>query len=318
MSDEIGRRIFMKTVASAGASSRPGCRARDLLAAGNGAGQDQRRVFSRDEADDDRQGRRLVREAGGGQDQLERGRPAAPRSTPAIAAKASISASPLARRRPRRGSANNIPFQVVGLVDNIGPAEDMVVRKAANIKTPADFKGKKVATPFGSTSHFRLLGFLKTNGLTEKDVTVLDLKADAAVAAWTRGDIDAGYYLEPVQGEDARGRWRVLPDLEEARRSGLRHRRRHHRAHRVRQGISGRRDGLPERLRQRPHDVQDQARRRSGDRRQAGRRYPRSREARHGRVRLRHLRAPALGGLARRLPASPASSRRACRAPPSS
>ena len=37
-----------------------------------------------------------------------------------------------------------------------------MVRKAANIKTPADFKGKKVATTFGSTSHFRLLGFLKT------------------------------------------------------------------------------------------------------------------------------------------------------------
>ena len=65
----------------------------------------------------------------------------------------------------------------------------------------ADFKGKKVATPFGSTSHFRLLGFLKTNGLTEKDVTVLDLKPDAAVAAWTRGDIDAGYVWSPAKAK---------------------------------------------------------------------------------------------------------------------
>jgi len=77
----------------------------------------------------------------------------------------------------------------------------MIVRKTANIKKPADFKGKKVATPFGSTSHFRLLGFLKVNNLTEKDVTVLDLKPDAEVAAWTRGDIDAAYVWSPAKAK---------------------------------------------------------------------------------------------------------------------
>src|SRR5260221_1835511 len=99
------------------------------------------------------------------------------------------------------GISQNLPYQLIGMLDNIGPAEDMGVRKAANIKAPADFKGKKVATPFGSTSHFRLLGFLKTNGLTEKDVTVLDLKADAEVAAWTRGDIDAAYVWSPAKSK---------------------------------------------------------------------------------------------------------------------
>ena len=62
------------------------------------------------------------------------------------------------------GIAQGLPFQLIGMVDNIGPAEEMVVRTSAGLKTPADFKGKKLATPFGSTSHFRLLGFLKTNG----------------------------------------------------------------------------------------------------------------------------------------------------------
>ncbi len=97
------------------------------------------------------------------------------------------------------GISQNIPYQLVGMVDNIGPAEEMVVRKAANIKSPADFKGKKVATPFGSTSHFRLLGFLKTNNLSERDVTVLDMKPDAEVAAWQRGDIDAVYVWSPAK-----------------------------------------------------------------------------------------------------------------------
>lgn len=99
------------------------------------------------------------------------------------------------------GISQNLPYQVVAMLDNIGPAEEMTVRKSANIKTPADFKGKKVATPFGSTSHFRLLGFLKTNGLTQRDVTVLDMRPDAMVAAWTRGDIDAGYVWSPAKSK---------------------------------------------------------------------------------------------------------------------
>ena len=49
------------------------------------------------------------------------------------------------------GISQGLPYELIGMVDNIGPAEDMTVRIAANIKTPADFKGKKVATPFGST-----------------------------------------------------------------------------------------------------------------------------------------------------------------------
>src|SRR5580704_17915490 len=99
------------------------------------------------------------------------------------------------------GISQSIPYEVVAMMDNIGPAEEMTVRTAANIKTPADFKGKKVATPFGSTSHFRLLGFLKTNGLSQSDVTVLDMKPPAIVAAWTRGDIDGAYVWAPAKSK---------------------------------------------------------------------------------------------------------------------
>ncbi len=108
----------------------------------------------------------------------------------------SIGSSPVAA-----GIAQGLPYRLIGLVDNIGPAEEMTVRVAANIKTPADFKGKKVATPFGSTSHFRLLGFLKTNGLTQREVTVLDLKPPAIVAAWSRGEIDAAYVWSPAKSK---------------------------------------------------------------------------------------------------------------------
>jgi taurine transport system substrate-binding protein len=99
------------------------------------------------------------------------------------------------------GISLGIPYQVIAMMDNIGPAEEMTVRTASKIKTPADFKGKKVATPFGSTSHFRLLGFLKVHGLTQRDVTVLDMRPDAILAAWTRGDIDAAYVWSPAKSK---------------------------------------------------------------------------------------------------------------------
>jgi taurine transport system substrate-binding protein len=97
--------------------------------------------------------------------------------------------------------SQNLPVWLVGLVDNIGPAEELTVRTAANIHTVADLKGHKIATPFGSTSHFRLLGLLKLNGLTQRDVTVIDLRGDAIVAAWTRGDIDGAYIWAPAKSK---------------------------------------------------------------------------------------------------------------------
>jgi taurine transport system substrate-binding protein len=99
------------------------------------------------------------------------------------------------------GISQGLPFQVVALVDNIGAAEEMTVRTAANIRGPADFKGKKVAAPFGSTSHFRLLGFLKTNGLTLRDVTVLDMRPAAILAAWSKNEIDAAYVWSPAKSK---------------------------------------------------------------------------------------------------------------------
>ncbi len=117
------------------------------------------------------------------------------------------------------GIAQEIGYEVVAMLDNIGPAEEMTVRKAAGIHTPADFRGKRIATPFGSTSHFRTMGFLKTNGMTQRDVTLLDMRPDAIVAAWQRGDIDAAYVWSPAKSKvlDAGGEvFRTYDALEKA------------------------------------------------------------------------------------------------------
>ena len=102
----------------------------------------------------------------------------------------------------------------------IGPAEEMTVRASEGIKAPADFKGKKVATPFGSTSHFRLLGFLKTNGLSQAEVTVLDMKPAAIVAAWSRREIDAAYVWAPAKSKLLADGGAVYPTAEALDKAG--------------------------------------------------------------------------------------------------
>jgi taurine transport system substrate-binding protein len=99
------------------------------------------------------------------------------------------------------GIAQQLPYKLIGMVNNIGGAEEMTVRKAAHITKPADFIGKKLATPFGSTSHFRMLGFLKTNNIPLNKVTLLDMNPDAIVAAWSRGEIDAAYVWPPAKSK---------------------------------------------------------------------------------------------------------------------
>ena len=107
-----------------------------------------------------------------------------------------IGSSPVAA-----GIAESLPYELIGMVDNIGGAEDMTVRASENITKPSDFIGKKVGTPFGSTSHFRLMGFLAVNHLSQSQVTVLDMSPEQIVAAWKRGDIDAAYVWSPAKAE---------------------------------------------------------------------------------------------------------------------
>ncbi|MFI7340912.1 ABC transporter substrate-binding protein [Streptomyces sp. NPDC050085] len=95
----------------------------------------------------------------------------------------------------------NIPYKVLWIHDVIGDNEALVARKSTGITTVARLKGKKIATPFGSTSHYSLLAALQAAGLKQSDVTLIDLQPQDALAAWQRGDIDAAYVWTPTLGE---------------------------------------------------------------------------------------------------------------------
>lgn len=95
----------------------------------------------------------------------------------------------------------SIPYQVPWIFDVIGDNEALVVRKDAGITSLAGLAGKKIATPFASTSHYSLLAALADAGVTESQVKVVDLEPQDIQAAWTRGDIDAAYVWTPVLAE---------------------------------------------------------------------------------------------------------------------
>ena len=101
------------------------------------------------------------------------------------------------------GIASGLPYQVYYLHDLIGESEALVVKKSSGIRSLHDLKGKKIATTFSSTSHFSLLGALKTAGLDPEKykITILDMQPPDIFAAWKRNDIDGAYIWQPTQAK---------------------------------------------------------------------------------------------------------------------
>lgn len=99
-------------------------------------------------------------------------------------------------------ATRGVELQLFWILDNIGQSEALVAREGSGIETPADLKGKKVAVPFVSTSHFHLLvGMNKVWNVDPREVEILNLKPPQIVAAWQRGDIDAAYVWPPALSE---------------------------------------------------------------------------------------------------------------------
>ncbi len=130
---------------------------------------------------------------------------------------ASFGSSPIAL-----GIANGIDYKVVFLpYVQGGNIEALVVKNNASAGAVADLKGKTIATPFGTTSHYALLNALKLAGLSSDDVTLLDMGGQDIVAAWTRGDIDAAYIWSPALDECLKDGSIIINDGELAKQGVL-------------------------------------------------------------------------------------------------
>ncbi|MDD4371729.1 MAG: aliphatic sulfonate ABC transporter substrate-binding protein [Anaerostipes sp.] len=94
--------------------------------------------------------------------------------------------------------STDIPIKVIWIHEVLGDIESLAVRKKDNVTSIKQLKGKKIAVPFATTSHYCLLRYLASQGLSEKDVTLLDMDTNSAYAAWKRGDIDAAWVWQPA------------------------------------------------------------------------------------------------------------------------
>lgn len=97
------------------------------------------------------------------------------------------------------GIAQGLSYNVYFIHDVIGNAEALIAKNG--IKAIADIKGKKIATPFGSTAHFSLQSLLKLENIPENALTIIDMQPPEIVAAWQRGDIDGSYVWQPNLGK---------------------------------------------------------------------------------------------------------------------
>ena len=84
------------------------------------------------------------------------------------------------------------------ILDDIADAEQLVARNGSGINSMKDLAGKKVATPFVSTSHYQLMVGMKLEGVDPKTVNVVNMRPPEIAAAWERGDIDAAFIWDPV------------------------------------------------------------------------------------------------------------------------
>lgn len=119
-----------------------------------------------------------------------------------------------------RGISQGIEYRVPWIHDVIGEAEALVAKKG--ITSIADLKGKKIAAPLASTTHYTLLAALKDAGVAEKDVKIVDAEPADIVAAWSRDDIDAAYVWNPSLAELVKDGGTVITDSAEQAKAGHR------------------------------------------------------------------------------------------------
>lgn len=92
-------------------------------------------------------------------------------------------------------AAANVPVKVVWALDGSFGGDGMLAKNEINSAT--DLKGKTIALETGTTSHFFALTILQDAGLSEKDITIQNMTAGDAGAAFVAGRVDAAVTWEP-------------------------------------------------------------------------------------------------------------------------
>lgn len=97
------------------------------------------------------------------------------------------------------GIVRKLPVEIIGVSGVIASYERLIGKEGINgIK---NIEGKRVAYPPNSTAQYALEAAITVNKLDRSKITLLPLRPAEMVAAWKRGDIDAGYVWAPFAQE---------------------------------------------------------------------------------------------------------------------
>jgi taurine transport system substrate-binding protein len=125
--------------------------------------------------------------------------PAGPAMLPALAA-GEIDVAWLGEFPAVTGFANGLPLEVFMVQHMHRSHIRLVARPDAGITTLLDLKGRKIGVSIGSTGHFHLLRALAAAGLSQQDVTLINLAPANMLPAYAAGQIDAALTWEPHVG----------------------------------------------------------------------------------------------------------------------
>ena len=94
--------------------------------------------------------------------------------------------------------SHGLDIEVIWIHDVIGDSEALAVKKNNGVRKLSDLVGKKVAVPFGSTTHYHLMLALKLDKINPGDLKIINMEPREMPAAWKRGEIDAGFVWQPA------------------------------------------------------------------------------------------------------------------------
>ncbi len=93
---------------------------------------------------------------------------------------------------------NGAKITALATIQSSNKSEAVVARRDQNITKPTDLKGKNIGVTLGTTADFFIDTLLLANGVTRKQVTLIDMKPDEMAAALDKGTVDAVATFEPT------------------------------------------------------------------------------------------------------------------------
>lgn len=107
------------------------------------------------------------------------------------------------------GKSAGIGLSIVA--PGVSLVQEIVVPAESSVQKVEDLKGKKIAVPSGSSSHYGLNKILSQAGLTKDDVEIIDMNPQDGKAAFVARQVDGWAIWPPfVEQEEFAGTGRVL------------------------------------------------------------------------------------------------------------